>query len=598
MVKKVIALSCGLILSLSILLLLFLLVPSDPIFANFSDSVSVTAGIKLTLGNLALSPEKDETITGLSYSGGNPVQLSSHVLKNKGTLTGKLAYQIHVTEKGTTIPVTESGMQLILSFGSTLGDKVIKAPELNTSEYTFITDSQNNEWIFEADQEETIPLTIKYKSTDILDQDRDIDITVTFLLIQTNASEPEETMFYDKVSFKHELKLKAKVNEAPDPIGPDYWPAADDKDWKWNGKVRYNDAQFEKIMYISEVEKSDRIRNLNDNVLYVELPEGKTKEDNNFSITQTAGSHIEAEVMKNKRHIKLTFSFDSPKSEAEKIVSQSTNYIVEFFYGKDGNSYGNFQHTLLPLVKKRILLSSDEKIPIVFKPLPIRTTLEQEIITFKNDSENRDDVYINDHINLPLSDAILNYKQLEASVIEGTTFFDLSLRKDDKIGNQDYLLLNTNTTDWNKKGKLKIILIGNNGNRLVIYRDLMITKETQSAALPRSLNQNEANSNIEIKETQAEPEEPADTKEIKKQDEDIQNNSSEETTPTDSSIGVPEEQSSAEETLLMTESIQEKSTDDGADNPITEKDTSVQENKPEWKLIENEAQADDKLPLK
>lgn len=600
MIKKVMALSCDLILSLSILVLLFLLIPSGPVFADFSDSASVADGIKLTLGNLSLSPEKDEILTGLTYSGEDPVELSSHILKNNGTLTGKLAYQIHVTEKGTTIPVADSGMQLILSFDTALGDKVIEASEVNTSEYTFITDSKNNEWIFEADQEETVPVTIKYKSNNILDKDRDIEITVTFLLVQTNASEPEETMFYDKVSFKHEVKLKANVNEVPDPIDPEYWPAADDKDWNWNGEVRYNDAQFENIMYFSEVESSDRVHNLNDNVLYIELPEGKTKEDNNFSITQTAGSRIKSEVMKNKRHIKLTFSFDSPKSEAEKIVSQNTYYTVEFHYGKNGNSYGNFRHTLLPLVKKRILLSSDGKIPGVFKPLPIQTTLEQDIITFKNDSENRDDVYINDHINLPLSDAILNYKQLEASIIEGSALFDLSLHKD---GNKDYLLLNTTTTDWNKKGKLKIILVGNNGNRLVIYRDLMIAKEAQAAALSQSIDQNEANLNLETKEIQAEPgeyvvEEPADSEEIKKQDEPIQNSSSEKQTPEDSSIMVPEEQSTVEETLPMTEPIQEKPADDGADNPIIEKDVPAQENKPEQNLKENEALTDEKLPLK
>src|SRR5699024_10285332 len=156
----------------------------------------------------------------------------------------------------------------------------IPASEINSSRYTFITDSEGKEWIFDTNQKKDLPVTIKYKSTDIPEKDREIDITVTFLLVQINASEPKETMFCDKVTFKHILKLKAKAAETPTPSEPNYWPSADDKNWKWNGEARYNDSQFQDVMYFSETESGEKVHNLNDFVLYIELPKGKLKKDN------------------------------------------------------------------------------------------------------------------------------------------------------------------------------------------------------------------------------------------------------------------------------------------------------------------------------
>lgn len=592
MSKKLFKLNYNLFLGLSVLWILFLLTPSEPIFAHFSDTASANAGIKLTLGNLALSPENDETFTELTYSSGDPVTLSTHNLKNKGTLNGKLAYQIQVTEKGTDTPVDVSEMQLILSFNSTLGDKTIPASEINSSRYTFITDSAGKEWIFDTNQKEDLPVTVKYKNTNILEKDREIDITVTFLLVQTNASEPKETMFYDKVSFKHELKLKAK--EVPAPIDPDYWPVKDDKNWKKHEGVRYNDAQFEKIMYFSEVESSNQVHNLNDNVLYIELPEGKAKKDTIFEIDQsTAGSHIKAEVMENKRHIKLTFSFYLPKSKAEKIVSQNTYYTVGFHYGENGNSYINFRHELLPINKKRILLSSDGKIPDDFNPLPIQTTLEPNKITFKNDSENRDEVYIKDPINQELTDAKLNYRKIEATVIENPALFDLSVHKASEGNNQDYLLINTNKAakpaDLNKNGKLKILITGNNGERLVIYRDLYITKETKQMVASQAIAQNKYD--LKAEETQTEQEESV----VEKQADSNQNNSSEEQIVEDSSVTVPEEQDAAEETFPSIKPVPENSAS-ATENQNIDKEIPVQESEVEETPLENEIKVDTSPP--
>ena len=79
MSKKLIKLSYNLFLGLSVLWILFLLTPSERIFAHFNDTASANAGIKLTLGNLALSSEKDESISGATtYLGGDPVVLSSY----------------------------------------------------------------------------------------------------------------------------------------------------------------------------------------------------------------------------------------------------------------------------------------------------------------------------------------------------------------------------------------------------------------------------------------------------------------------------------------------------------------------------------------
>lgn len=479
----------------ALLFITFYFLPSSKVFANFTDSVSLNAGIQLTLGNLSLSPEKDETITGLTYLGGDPVLLSTHHLKNEGTLKGKLAYKIQVNKKGTNIPVNDDKVQLIMNFGSEIGDKVIPVSKINAGSYSFVTDNENKEWIVDGNLKNDVPITIKYKNDTIQDSDQDIDIIVTFLLVQTNVSEPKETMFYDKVSFKHELKLKAP--EIPDSSNPNYWPAADDKNWKWNGEVKYNDAQFENIMYFSEIENSDRVRNLNDNVLYIELPEGKLKKNKEFDIIKQEGSNVKIEVMENKRFIKITYSFDKSTVESKNLLSQPGYQSVSFKYGPL-DSYTQFDSNLLPLIHKRIILSSDKDVPGNFETLPIYTTLMQQKVSFKKITENDYTVTGSSYINQPLSDAKLNYKKIEIIVSENSKLFDLSFQKTD---NQDYMLINTSKatkeSDKNKKGKLKIILIGNNGNCLVIYRDLYITKETNQVKLFQLNKQVETSPGVE-----------------------------------------------------------------------------------------------------
>ena len=553
----------------ALLFMIFYLFPANEVSADFTDAASSSAGIKLTLGNLSLSPEKDETTTGLTYLGGDPVLLSSHELKNDGTLDGKLAYKIQVTEKGTSIPVNDTGIQVIINYGSTVGDKVISASDINSGNYIFVTDIQNKEWIFSGNQKKNIPVTIKYKGSIIPVKDRDIDITVTFLLVQTNASKPDETMFYDKVTFKHELKLKAK--EAPLPSDPNYWPAANDENWKWNGEVKYNDAQFENIMYFSEVESSDRVKNLNDNVLYIELPEGKLKKDDVFRITQPEGYHIEVEIMKNRRFIKLTFSFDVLNKEAEKLLTQPRYYKVDFHYNGTQNEYVKFDSELLPLVQKRILLNTDEIISGKLETLPIYTTLKQKKLTFKY--TNRSDDWNDNYLNHPLVDASLIYKNLFVDTVEERSLFELSLHKAVKDDNQDYLLINTSKVakpiDKSKKGKLKVTIVGNNGNHLVIYRDLFITDETKPLSKSRMINQSKVN--VEMEETQLEQkrevvEVPTDKKETIEQSDSLKDSTSQETGKID------------EPTVLPDNTVQDSSITDSSEKQSSETKEPSQEN--------------------
>lgn len=553
----------------ALLFMIFYLFPATEVSADFTDAASSSAGIKLTLGNLSLSPEKDETTTGLTYLGGDPVLLSSHELKNDGTLDGKLAYKIQVTEKGTSIPVNDTGIQVIINYGSTVGDKVISASDINSGNYIFVTDIQNKEWIFSGNQKKNIPVTIKYKGSIIPVKDRDIDITVTFLLVQTNASKPDETMFYDKVTFKHELKLKAE--EVPSPSDPNYWPAANDENWKWNGEVKYNDAQFENIMYFSEVESSDRVKNLNDNVLYIELPEGKLKKDDVFRITQPEGYHIEVEIMKNRRFIKLTFSFDVLNKEAEKLLTQPRYYKVDFHYNGTQNEYVKFDSELLPLVQKRILLNTDEIISGKLETLPIYTTLKQKKLTFKY--TNRSDDWNDNYLNHPLVDASLIYKNLFVDTVEERSLFELSLHKAVKDDNQDYLLINTSKVakpiDKSKKGKLKVTIVGNNGNHLVIYRDLFITDETKPLSKSRMINQSKVN--VEMEETQAEQkkeivEVPTDTKETIEQSDSLKDSTSQETGKID------------DPTVLPDNTVQDSSITDSSEKQSSETKEPSQEN--------------------
>lgn len=607
MAKRLAKWALPMLFLMSTLFILFFLSPVPSVSAHFSETVKEDVGIKLTLGNLALSPENDETLTGLTYSGGDPVTLSTHNLKNKGTLNGKLAYQIQVTEKGTDTPVDVSGMQLIMSFDSVLGDKTIPASEINTSKYTFITDSEGKEWIFDANQKEDLPVTIKYKSTDIPEKEREIDITVTFLLVQTNASEPKETMFYDKVSFKHEVQLKTKAEEVPDPADPEYWPAADDENWEENGEVRYNKVHFEEIMYFSETESGEKVRNLNDNMLYIELPEETTKEDQNFRINSNVnGTHIEAKVMENKRHIKVTFSFYLTSEEAVNLLSQRESFTISFEYGKLNSSI-TFGTDFIPLVYKRILLSSDEKRDARFEIRRVDTTPEPRKITFKYVFDDWG-INIGSWINQPLSDAKLQYKELEATVSKEPALFDLNVHKASKNDDKDYLLINTNktvdTTNITKDGKLKIVITGNDGRKLVIYRELKVTKETNQAELSRTLNQSEIQPWIQPVETQTESEEKlaeetipekeveADGKIEAEKDELLQDGLLEE--EPDETTEVAKE-IVAEEPFQPVESTTEQPEVEAGEKEHVEKEALVQEESPEQKtrILENQIAGSD-----
>ncbi|WP_034549618.1 hypothetical protein [Carnobacterium funditum] len=193
-----------LMLILSIILVLFLFTPSLSASAHFKDSVSTEIGIQLKLGNLALLPANDETVNGIAYSGNTPLNLSSHVLKNSGTLNGKVAYKITVSEKDSAEPAKDTdNVKVILEADSNKKDMIQSVTTSKTGEYTFLKNTNGDDYILVPDQNKELPISIAIQSDAKPEKDLELEVTVTFLLVLANAAEPTNTGFHDTVSFKH-----------------------------------------------------------------------------------------------------------------------------------------------------------------------------------------------------------------------------------------------------------------------------------------------------------------------------------------------------------------------------------------------------------
>lgn len=319
---------------------LFLVSEPTHFAAGFSDSVSVDAGIKLTLGNLRMTEStsffnNDVTITSDSL---DQTVLTS-TLTNSGTLMGKIGYKIE-----SDIP---SDLRDAITFSLYEGNSYVADLEL-TGNYLFL--NQNSEdIIFEPGSQKTY--SIKLRADTIPVETQHFQIAVSLILSQTNAAEPQQ-MFYDEVDFDPIAITVEK--EIIDPAID--WPPKSDERWKTDAAtgIRYINEFETKNMYFSETSGGDRIQNLDNVSIYVDYSNSEGQLLNGLSSITTPFVAETEEVADGK--VRIDISIDTTSSGKQ----NTTTLISDWFriVLVDTNS----QHKLIfegTVNAKRLLLNTD-----------------------------------------------------------------------------------------------------------------------------------------------------------------------------------------------------------------------------------------------
>ncbi|WP_034549619.1 hypothetical protein [Carnobacterium funditum] len=227
-------------------------------------------------------------------------------------------------------------------------------------------------------------------------------------------------------------------------------------------------------MYVSETESSNWVHNLNDNILYIELPKKYVKEKDyvkiRMDIAESKGLNIKEEISDNNQFIKLTFSFDgNPKFKH--LLSEKIEYKVSIKYGD--NKEFEFDEGDLPLMVKRLLLNTDQDFSKNRNMSPIETNK----IWFTSISGDKS-LKFGDNSNFPLAKVQLVYKDLIAKIIGNGEQFNLSVHKNTDTDNNSYIDITTNNLA-ESEAKLEFTIEGDSGYKLVITRDLKIASESK-----------------------------------------------------------------------------------------------------------------------
>ncbi|MFL2100881.1 hypothetical protein [Desemzia sp. FAM 23989] len=452
-------------------LLCLLIVPSHPVYAYFSDAISEDTGINLTLGSVDLSVENDvnnETTTGHTLkSENNKVDLKS-LIKNNGTLSGKLAYKINLTKAdGTSI-----SNDLLQSINLKINDEDAKI----NNQYNLVSNVDSNALIL--DPAESKDFLIQMEVTDFSNQNESIKMHVEFLLFQTNGT-IEKPLFHDQeaVSYAFEIE-KEEVVTPPKEENEEYWPT---NGWKDKGNIRYNLEDYSPIMYFSEIAGTTKIKNLNDIIIYIEVkaPEGVDLDE--LSISSPEDMSIEVHhVNENKRQLKVTFSINKNKFKRQVLFDPIDKYSIAAWRVKNTFDF-NYQNA--PISVKRILLSTDEAGNRNFSPRPINLFGETREIHFAQTNQHN-----TPWLSEPLENISFDDK-VEVSVkIEGNNK-NLVQIGEDATGNAQFTLQPTQLTEEMMSGpQLSVLLTGTSGETIEIKRNIQFLPTNSEVYWPEKMD--------------------------------------------------------------------------------------------------------------
>jgi hypothetical protein len=206
------------VVGLSLLLLLFIMVPFYPTSAYLSDQAEQQLGISLTLGNLKediLDPSSGNYADEIMHLGElRPAQNLKSVtfrsnLKNTGSLDSNHAFKIEIEKpsnlsdrnfenekKNITATVKKDGQVIFQG----------KLSELLFGEYSPIKLES-----LEPQEEFTVETTLTYDGKRNSVKRYDLEVNVTVMAMQTNKMDPSsETMFYDYSRIRHRVSVYLK----------------------------------------------------------------------------------------------------------------------------------------------------------------------------------------------------------------------------------------------------------------------------------------------------------------------------------------------------------------------------------------------------
>lgn len=307
---------------------------------SFSDSVSVDAGIKLTLGNVSLDEASTNLNQSLTLSQDTTEQtLLTTTLQNTGSLDGKLGYQI---EANIPTDIAED-INLALYEGSEyIGD-------LEVGTHSFL---QKNGEVVVIEPGNQKVYSVKVKAANLPSTTENIQLAISFSLTQTNAKEPKR-MFNDEVTFDPITVVLEGETANPDTA----WPMDNDPRWKTdsNTGVRYINELETEIMYFSETKDGKRIKNLDNLSIYIDYNKGNQKW--NFKQVSTLDAPFEVKEEWSDGKVRIDVSLDA---DANQYIQSTTisdyGYEMKFQFQANDTKSITFKGSLFA---KRLLLTSD-----------------------------------------------------------------------------------------------------------------------------------------------------------------------------------------------------------------------------------------------
>lgn len=480
----------------------FVLFPSIKVQAMFNDTASINMGVKLELGTVSLAAMDTNIVNAASFTEGDSVLIASSKLVNDGSLTGKLAYKIDVTEGDRVLTADELKNTVItIDFESAANKVEATATSLNTNSFTFVENTSGSDVVIEPDSVGKVPVTVSYKSSTPTKEEK-LKIEVTFRLIQSNAANANSEMFSDQESLMNTVTLVPEVVEEES-----YWPSQSTFVKAVHGNYTYS---LEKMkMLFSETNdvtdpKKKYIKNLNKAILYIQFPDKERvtkqiegKQVLKISQISTDNAAIKYESMElNEEHngmiitfkLEDSYPYNPTNPNASTAYANKDRYELSLnieiqkygMYNKGEYGYYDNSHTYDQFFATRLVLSSDLVVPInglytKYTQLPIKLTKDNVILSFKKFNTTN-----------PESADPKNFKDVQLTK-EGV---DLEVK-----GGQISSLLNSDKTFslWLNSNKalddatLNVKITGDTGNTLVISRKLVNGITSQSKSM-KSMN--------------------------------------------------------------------------------------------------------------
>lgn len=456
-----------------IMLLSFLLVPVHITHAQFLDSTTLNAGIKITLGSIDLEVNNAASTEDITLGNGiDEIELAD-TIQNVGTLTGKLAYKFNVKKAdGTNVDSS-----LLKSLKITMNNHELNMNNLD--QYSPVP-TQDGDFFYLTPEETPKEISMKVKLTSDLQKTQTINIEVEYMLFQANGT-VEKPLFHDIDKSSYEIVLNKKDEEIINPPEEEnsYWPASG---WIDHGNIRYNKDNYSPVMYFSEISgtNSKQIKNLNDIIFYVEIKNKKGINLADLTIRSPEDMIIKVEhVDGNKQRLKITLSIDKTKFKRD-ILSVP---IYDYSIASNNENEFELSNKDEPITLRRILLSTDDAGPRQFKINPISLFEDKREIFLAQTLEDNT-LYL--HKNL--SQIELNKKVETFVEVIGENGKLVNVAKNDSM-NSHFTLEPKNIIDNQVNGiGLSVLLKGNSGEILEVKRDIQLMPVIQDAQWPQQMN--------------------------------------------------------------------------------------------------------------